>query len=45
MTFIGKDSNFVVVWNCSNQFYTVYKSGKMIVTEKYKFSDIKSYLE
>jgi len=45
MTFIGKNTDFKVVWNCSKQRYTVYKNDKFLIGNKYKFSDVKSYLD
>jgi len=38
-------NNFYAIWCCNKQIYTVYNNeNKMIITNKYKFSDIKSYL-
>jgi hypothetical protein len=42
-TFIGKNPDFVVVWNCNAQRYTVYKNHRFIINA-YKWSDIQSYL-
>ena len=44
MLFIGKNTDFVAIWNCQEQCYTVYKNNNFII-KKYKFSDIKSYLD
>ena len=43
-TIIGKNGDFVVVWNCRAQDYTVYYKEKFMF-QGYKFSDIKSYLD
>ena len=42
-TFTGKNPDFTAVWDASKQSYSVYKNGKLI-TVKYNFSDIESYL-
>ena len=31
-TFIGKNTDFTVVWNCTKQSYTAYKNGKHLKT-------------
>jgi len=41
--FIGKNKQWVVVWNCRKQAYTVFLNNKYFVT-KYRFNDVKSYL-
>ena len=43
MIFTGKNTDFIAIWNCAEQSYTVYKNNKFIV-KKYKFSEIRSYL-
>jgi hypothetical protein len=45
MKLIGKDPNFTAFFDADLQFYTVFYKGEILVTEKYKYSDIKSYLE
>lgn len=42
--FIGKNPDFKVIWDCNAQEYIVYYKGKFVV-KKYKFSDVKSYLD
>jgi len=44
MVLIGKNKDFKVIFNCDTQCYTVYKNDKILITNKYKFSDIQSYL-
>jgi len=44
MTFTGKNPDYIVIWDCNRQSYTVYYKGNKLVPEKYKFSDVKSYL-
>ena len=41
--FIGKNPRFKVIWNFSNQSYTVYKNNIFLIL-KYRYSDIKCYL-
>jgi len=42
--FIGKNTDFVVIWNCNLQHYSVYYKNEILCHPKYKFSDVKSYL-
>lgn len=44
MILTGKNTDFIAIFDCTKQVYTVYKFGKIIVTNKYKFSEIQSYL-
>jgi hypothetical protein len=44
MEFVGKNKDFTAKWDCSTQSYTVFKNGKVLVENSYKFSDIKTYL-
>lgn len=41
---IGKNTDFVAIFNTQNQKYDVYYKGKLLIT-KDKFDDIKSYLD
>lgn len=43
MTLTGKDKDFIAVWNCSWQSYTIYYKGKYFAT-KYRFMDVEIYL-
>ena len=45
MTLIGKNTDFKVVFDSNTQCYTVYKKDKLLITNKFKFVDIKSYLD
>ncbi len=40
----GKDNNFKATFNPSTQEYIVYYKARVIARNKFKFSDIKSYL-
>ena len=42
---IGENDGFEVYFDCYTQTYTVYKDKKFLIGTKYKFSDVKSYLE
>lgn len=44
MTFTGKNTDFVVIFNCSEQSYKVYYKDNYMNIMKYKYSDIASYL-
>lgn len=44
ITFEGKNKNFSAQFDCENQVYIVYYKGR-ILTKKYCFRDIKSYLD
>ena len=47
-TFIGKNTDFTASFDCMTQAYTVYKKFNgvvyVLVKNKYKFSDIATYL-
>lgn len=45
MTFTGKNTDFKVVWDCSLQAYNVFYKGNNMNIVKYKFSDVKTYLD
>lgn len=42
---VGNKNGFVVYWNCDTQTYSVYKDGYFVIGYKFKFSDVKSYIE
>ena len=42
---VGNKNGFHVYFDCDNQVYTVFKDGKFLIGNKYKFSDVKSYLD
>lgn len=41
---VGEKNGFVIYWCCDTQTYTVYKDGKFLTTNKYKFSDVQTYI-
>jgi hypothetical protein len=42
---VGENKGFKVYFNSNNQEYTVFKNGKFLIGSKYKFSEVKSYLQ
>ena len=40
----GKNTDFVAYWHASVQYYDVFYKGKLLVTRKYRYRDIASYL-
>lgn len=45
MFLVGENKGFEVYFNCEKQVYTVYKDDKFLIGNKYKFSEVKSYLD
>ena len=43
MVFFGKNSFWMAIWDCSRQSYYIYYKNNFF-SEKFKFSDIESYL-
>lgn len=44
-TKIGEKGEFVVYWSAQSQSYTVLYKGKFLIGNKYRFSEVKSYLD
>jgi hypothetical protein len=44
VTLLGKNKDFFANFNPSTQSYTVFYKGKMLVRNKFSYSEIKSYL-
>lgn len=42
---IKENKGFEVYFNANTQSYSVYKDGKFLIGNKYKFSDVSSYLD
>lgn len=42
---VGEKDDFSVYFDSNTQNYTVYKGDKILISNKYKFSEIKSYLD
>ena len=45
MKLIGRNPNFIAIFDAARQEYTVYYRGRRIVGNKHKYSDIRSYLD
>lgn len=45
MILVGENKGFKVYFNSNRQEYSVYKDGKLLVDNKDKFSQVKSYLD
>lgn len=47
MKLIGKniEKKIHIYFDCVNQVYNVYKNGKFLIGNKYKYSDVKGYLD
>jgi hypothetical protein len=42
---VGHKGGFQVYFNPNTQTYSVYKDGKFVIGNKFKFSQVKSYLD
>ena len=42
---VGSNDGFDVYFDADSQSYSVYKDGKFLIGNKYKFSEVKSYLD
>lgn len=45
MILIGENKGFQVYFNSNTQSYTVIKDGKFLIGNKYRFKEVKSYLD
>ena len=45
MILVKEKSGFAVYFNANTQSYTVFKDGKLLIGNKYKFSQEKSYVD
>jgi len=45
MKLVAKNDPFSIYFDCEKQEYSVYKDGKFLIGNKYKFSDVKCYLD
>lgn len=45
MILLKENKEFQVYFNVNTQSYSVFKDGKFLIGDKYKFSDVKSYLD
>lgn len=42
---VGSNKRFNVYFNTNDQTYTVFKDGKFLIGSKYRFRDVKCYLD
>lgn len=45
MVLVKESKGFQIYFNANTQSYSVFKGGKFLIGNKYKFSDVKSYLD
>ena len=45
MILVKQNKGFEIYFNANTQSYSVFKDGKFLIGNKYKFSDVKSYLD
>lgn len=45
MKLIAENKGFQVYFNCNKQEYTVFKDGKFLIGNKFKYSDVKCYID
>ena len=45
MVLVKENNGFAVYFDCNNQTYSVFKEGKLLIENKCKFIQVKSYIE
>ena len=45
MILVKENKGFKVYFNANTQSYSVFKDNKFLIGNKYKFSEVKSYLD
>ncbi len=45
MLLVAKQNGFEIYFNANTQSYVVFRYGKFFIGNKYKFSDVKCYLD
>ena len=45
MILVNENKGFQIYFDCNKQEYIVFKDGKFLIGNKYKFSDVKCYLD
>jgi hypothetical protein len=45
MILVKQNKGFEIYFNPNTQSYSVFKDGKFLIGNKYKFSQVKSYLD
>lgn len=41
---VGEKGDFAVYFEAVSQSYSVFKSGELLLSKKYKFSEVKTYI-
>ena len=42
---VAENNGFQVFFDCQQQSYSVFKDGKFLIGDKFKFSDVKTYID
>jgi hypothetical protein len=45
MILVGENRGFEVYFSPNNQKYTIFKDGKFLIGDKYRFRDVQSYID
>lgn len=45
MFLVKENRDFAVFFDCNTQSYTVFKDGKFLIGNKFKYSQVKSYVD
>ncbi len=45
MVLIGENKGFKIYFDCNNQIYNVFKDDKFLIGGKYKYSQVKTYID
>jgi len=45
MIVVGENKGFKIVFDTNHQMYLVYKDNRLLIKDKYRFSDVRSYLD
>jgi hypothetical protein len=41
---VGSSGGYAIYFSARTQAYTVFKEGKVLISDKYSFSDVKTYI-
>ena len=44
MKLVGKNKEYKVFFDCTNQVYLVFKDNKLLIDNKFRFREVKCYL-
>jgi len=45
MITVGENKGFVIIFDCNKQMYLVYKDNRLLIKDKYRFCDVRCYLD